>query len=335
MEYFLYQSELRDRQKEDIEWRISFSVGEKFLINTFTHTQLICYALLKILLKDVIATYNECDNLLCSYFLKTVIFWISEELLQSIWKPGNLIHCFIRCLSRLIYTVDYSVCLHDFIPENNMFENKIEGRARGILLQKFYTLHSYGWRCMLFSDQLSNFHVSMWMVDIAPLVLHSDIVEKILNSRLLNAMLFIPGANIYKPVIHQIVSCDQSSNKYLHIFHMSLLCAQYAQSLPLNSNSVNNKYQYLEYNSCRCTLLQNIYHDAVSGWVMLASFFCKTKQNGKDLYVIMYSISKFTPEKLYWLMGMSDNNYRSLEIKSFKKSIVQLLKIMVVDDIIF
>ncbi|VDI53644.1 Hypothetical predicted protein [Mytilus galloprovincialis] len=83
--------------KEDIEWRISFSVGEKFLINTFTHTQLICYALLKIL---VIATYIECENLLCSYFLKTIMFWISEELPQSIWKPENLIHCFMRCFKK-------------------------------------------------------------------------------------------------------------------------------------------------------------------------------------------------------------------------------------------
>ncbi|VDI30046.1 Hypothetical predicted protein [Mytilus galloprovincialis] len=68
--------------KEDLEWRISFSVGEKLLINTFTHTQLICYALLKIILKDVIATDPECEDLLSSYFLKTIIFWISEEIPQ-------------------------------------------------------------------------------------------------------------------------------------------------------------------------------------------------------------------------------------------------------------
>ncbi|XP_071124020.1 uncharacterized protein [Mytilus edulis] len=70
--------------KEDLEWRVSFSVGEKFLINTFTHTQLLCYALLKIILKDVIATFSECEDLLCSYFLKTIVFWISEEVPQSL-----------------------------------------------------------------------------------------------------------------------------------------------------------------------------------------------------------------------------------------------------------
>ncbi|XP_071126620.1 cyclic GMP-AMP synthase-like receptor 2 [Mytilus edulis] len=171
--------------KENIEWRISFSVGEKFLINTFTHTQLLCYALLKILLKDVISTYTECEDLLCSYFLKTIMFWISEELPQSIWKPETLTHCFMRCLRRLIYSVDYSVCLHYFIPENNLFENKIEGRARRILLDKLYKLHSYGWRCVFFSDQLSNFRVSMWMNPIEPRTLHTIELAKIVNSKLL------------------------------------------------------------------------------------------------------------------------------------------------------
>ncbi|XP_052083522.1 cyclic GMP-AMP synthase-like [Mytilus californianus] len=130
--------------KEDLQWRVSFSVGEKLLINTFTHTQLLCYALLKIILKDVIATNLECKDLLCSYFLKTIIFWISEELPQSIWKPGNIIPCFMICFSRLVYCVEHSVCFHYFIPENNMFENKIEGRGREILLEKLYSLYSYG-----------------------------------------------------------------------------------------------------------------------------------------------------------------------------------------------
>ncbi|XP_076086779.1 cyclic GMP-AMP synthase-like receptor 2 [Mytilus galloprovincialis] len=116
--------------KEDLEWRVSFSVAEKLLINTFTHTQLMCYALLKIVLKDVIANDSECKDLLCSYFLKTIIFWISEELPSSVWQPNNIITCFMRCFGRLVYCVEHSVCSHYFIPENNMFENKIEGRGR-------------------------------------------------------------------------------------------------------------------------------------------------------------------------------------------------------------
>ncbi|VDH98378.1 Hypothetical predicted protein [Mytilus galloprovincialis] len=167
-------------QKENLEWRVSFSVGEKFLINTFTHTQLVCYALLKIILKDVLAIHSECKDLLCSYFLKTIMFWISEELPQSIWKPGKLITCFMKSFSRLVYCVEHSVCLHYFIPENNLFENKIEGRGREILLENLSTLYSYGWRCILFSDQISNFNVSMSNPYIEPHTLCFGDIEKIL-----------------------------------------------------------------------------------------------------------------------------------------------------------
>ncbi|VDI26767.1 Hypothetical predicted protein [Mytilus galloprovincialis] len=64
-------------KKEELEWRISFCVGEKFLIYSFTHTQLLCYALMKILLKDVIEIDIEYKELLSSYVMKTILFWIS------------------------------------------------------------------------------------------------------------------------------------------------------------------------------------------------------------------------------------------------------------------
>ncbi|VDI37455.1 Hypothetical predicted protein [Mytilus galloprovincialis] len=80
---------------EELKWRISFSLGEKILIFTFSHTQLLCYALMKILLKDVISKSPGCKDLLCSYFIKTILFWLSEELPTSVWKPDNLIPCFM------------------------------------------------------------------------------------------------------------------------------------------------------------------------------------------------------------------------------------------------
>ncbi|XP_063416234.1 uncharacterized protein LOC134697878 [Mytilus trossulus] len=134
---------MKGSKNEELEWRISFSVGEKLLIYTFTHTQLLCYALLKIILKDVINIDPHCKDLLCSYFIKTVIFWISEEISISIWKPDNLISCFMRCFRRLIYFVEYSVCPHYFIPKDNLFENKIKGQSQQILLKKLRTLNRY------------------------------------------------------------------------------------------------------------------------------------------------------------------------------------------------
>ncbi|XP_062587409.1 uncharacterized protein LOC134249065 isoform X2 [Saccostrea cucullata] len=57
----------------ELEWRISFSLAEQQLVYTMNRTQFLCYALLKIFLKEVINHRRE--PLLCSYFIKTTIFW--------------------------------------------------------------------------------------------------------------------------------------------------------------------------------------------------------------------------------------------------------------------
>ncbi|XP_071147878.1 uncharacterized protein [Mytilus edulis] len=324
--------------KEDLEWRVSFSVAEKLLINTFTHTQLMCYVLLKIILKDVIANDYECKDLLCSYFLKTIIFWISEELPSSVWKPDNLIHCFMRCFNRLVYCVEYSVCLHYFIPENNMFENKIEGRARDVLLNKLNTLHSYGWRCILFSDQISNFAVSMWNFPIEPFTFYVNDVKKIVESSMLyNANRFLAIYSelvIFNTGLLHNIRCHKFSLKHFYAYYISHRCKYIAQRLPLNGAIINNKYQYIQYKSCLSTLLTNVYHDAVSGWLMVASLFYKRKQYRTALHIIRYSISKCTPDKLYPGITMLDIHYQSLKLQTIdKKSVAYLLKFMFVDSI--
>jgi hypothetical protein len=75
----------KESQHEDIELRILFSVGEKPLIYSFTHTQLLCYALMKILIKDVVNRDSRCKDLICSFYIKNIIVWVSEEIPLSIW----------------------------------------------------------------------------------------------------------------------------------------------------------------------------------------------------------------------------------------------------------
>lgn len=78
---------------ENLEWRISFSVAEKILIFSFSYSQLLCYALLKLLFKEIIEKQEDLKGLLCSYFLKTLMFWILEETDHYLWRPDNLIPC--------------------------------------------------------------------------------------------------------------------------------------------------------------------------------------------------------------------------------------------------
>ncbi|VDI80267.1 Hypothetical predicted protein, partial [Mytilus galloprovincialis] len=56
----------KDSPNEHLEWRMSFSVAEKHLIFSFTHTQLLCYALLKLMFKQAIEKKEKFNGLLCS-----------------------------------------------------------------------------------------------------------------------------------------------------------------------------------------------------------------------------------------------------------------------------
>ncbi|CAC5371470.1 unnamed protein product [Mytilus coruscus] len=74
-------------------WRLSFSLAEKQLVHSFNITQLLCYGLLKLILKRIINTCDVVKDLLCSYYLKTALFWVSEEIDIDSFQLSKLFVC--------------------------------------------------------------------------------------------------------------------------------------------------------------------------------------------------------------------------------------------------
>ena len=137
-----------------LEWRISFNLAERKLVYSMNHTQFLCYGLLKIFLKEAIEVNPNVKGLLCSYFLKTALFWeITSSKNQ--WNPSLLLANFWNCFRRLMQWISCSLCPNFFIPENNMFEGKIEDRNRTMLLQHLNSLYSEGFPCLLRCPSLS------------------------------------------------------------------------------------------------------------------------------------------------------------------------------------
>ncbi|CAC5362072.1 unnamed protein product [Mytilus coruscus] len=116
-------------------WRFSFSVAEKQLVHSFNFTQLLCYGLLKLILKCSINTNEDVKDLLCSYFLKTAVFWVSEEMNINTFELPKLFFCLSLCLNKLMLWVNNCYCPNYFIPEHNMFLGKITTDNNEILLQ--------------------------------------------------------------------------------------------------------------------------------------------------------------------------------------------------------
>ncbi|XP_061186707.1 uncharacterized protein LOC133194815 [Saccostrea echinata] len=146
--------------ENDLLWRLSFNKAEKRLVFAFNHTQFLCYGLFKIVLKECIEkidTYPE--NSLCSYFIKTLMFWVIEETAPELWCPNNIVVCFLLCLLRLTHWIKIGRCPNFFIPERNMFKSKFHGQTKMQLIETLKTVFKMGlWNC--FAKCEKRFHIT-------------------------------------------------------------------------------------------------------------------------------------------------------------------------------
>ncbi|XP_048743000.2 uncharacterized protein LOC125656438 [Ostrea edulis] len=134
-------------------WRLSFSVVEKRLVYTFNDTQFLVYGIFKLLVKEA---FRETRDVLCSYFMKTLMFWSIEETPRELWKQERLISCIKVCLRRLIMWVSDGFCPNYFVREHNMFHGKLDEIDRESLFIHLSELYGEGWRCLLRCPSLGN-----------------------------------------------------------------------------------------------------------------------------------------------------------------------------------
>ena len=121
-----------------MEWRISFSVAERTLVWSFNHVQIQCYAVMKIILKEFINPNCSPDNrVLCSYFIKTFLFWNNEETDPSFWCQKNLRECVMFLLSGFRECILRGSLRHYFIPGFNLLSVKVTAVARREILEIF------------------------------------------------------------------------------------------------------------------------------------------------------------------------------------------------------
>ena len=287
-----------DSQKDNpFEWRISFSVPEKMLIYSWNHSQIICYALLKLLLKEVIKKNENVDKLFCSYFLKTVIFWLSEELEQNVWTPHNLLNCFMLCLKRLIYWITYRYLPNYFIPQHNMIYRRIPGQSRDELLSLFHSLYDMGWGCIMLCDSLRHFFSS----------------EISLNSARNLRNIYTEFEKAVFPLLGILQYCMCSDEYSLHLCMRRCYIKIKNRKLHFNTRRLYFIiFVYLNSNITE-TLLQNVFNSnkqnyfqtkqmlshciiytktcALSGWVLLGLHFYLTRRYNTAIHVLEYTKS--------------------------------------------
>ena len=124
-----------------LEWRLSFVLAERTLVWSFNHTQMQCYAVMKLILKEFIKVHcpEEHNDVLCSYFIKTFLFWQYEKMDQSFWQSINLRGCLQYLLNEFCKCIQTGSLRHYFIPCYNLLEVKLTREAQSKLLQ-FYDI---------------------------------------------------------------------------------------------------------------------------------------------------------------------------------------------------
>ena len=123
---------------KSLEWRISFSVAERTLVWSFNHVQNQCYAVMKIILKEFIKVKCSQENqVLCSYFIKTFLFWKYETTEMSFWRAENIRVCIKYLLTEFSQCIQVGALRHYFIPRFNLLSVKLTQAAQTELLQCF------------------------------------------------------------------------------------------------------------------------------------------------------------------------------------------------------
>ena len=121
-----------------MEWRISFSVAERTLVWSFNHVQMQCYAVMKIILKEFIKVRCSPENqVLCSYFIKTFLFWKYEANDVNFWCADNFRECIMYLLKEFSERLHEGVLRHYFLPRFNLLSVKLTQAAQAELLQLF------------------------------------------------------------------------------------------------------------------------------------------------------------------------------------------------------
>ena len=149
--------------RKSLEWRLSFSIAERTLVWSFNNTQLQCYAVMKLILKEYIKTKcaEKYKSVLCSYFIKTFLFWQFEKMERSFWQKANLSGYILYLFHEFYSCIQTGVLRHYFVPRFNLLEIKLTPDAQTELLKIFGKVIETGiaiiGQCNSLSGVFSNF----------------------------------------------------------------------------------------------------------------------------------------------------------------------------------
>ncbi|XP_052708609.1 uncharacterized protein LOC128183574 [Crassostrea angulata] len=245
----------------DNEWRISFSRAEYKLVYSMNHTQFLTYGLLKLFLKKIINNgLRDGDKLLCSYHIKTAVFWSIQQNALPHWHPKNLLHGFWVCFKLLLKWVYEGNCPNFFIPENNMFLSNIYGEAQRMLFTQLYKLYEKGITLLLHSPSINSY-----------------IINVLCNPRLTICTVehtLISEVEVDMDIFYEMGSIDSIGRVELRICRKYLHAVEESISLPLT------QYHIVMLQKLTATIFQ------CTAFILHRMYTCTCTGSNKQLYIV-------------------------------------------------
>ena len=103
--------------------RLSFSVAEVILLQSWTPVQQIVYHMLRFFAKRELIK-KDCpkeDEVLCTYHFKTLMLWSCEEMSPEWWNSSTVIELCCNLLKKLAKWLKKTSCPNYFISQANLF----------------------------------------------------------------------------------------------------------------------------------------------------------------------------------------------------------------------
>ena len=265
---------------KSLEWRLSFVLAERCLVLTFSHVQFKVYGVMKYIKKLISNKYRNDttgDDIVTSYHIKTIMFWIVENTPRYIWTNDNLIFCIGMCVLWLRSFLNNNLIPHYFIPTCNLLKKSShrENQQAASLLNSL-------------TNQTSLINILLTIMD--P-VISVDISHSSLNNQTRNVFMvcesvgffgimirkMLKPANVLKYMVNMPNELD-NVKYYLNMKFLSyaLYCRYCIEDIlqPIYNNKT--MYIYRRQMKRSCLLLSHL--DSARGWLQLGTYFYVTGQ---------------------------------------------------------
>ncbi|XP_053381722.1 uncharacterized protein LOC123540909 [Mercenaria mercenaria] len=123
----------KESENVELEWRVSTSKVERSLVHYLNKTQIMCYILMKMILKEFINIKHY--GVITSYICKTGLFHSVQGTHPLVWIESNLLTCLTICLMFLRKFILDRYCPHFIIPCNNLMQGRFSGDVHHGLLE--------------------------------------------------------------------------------------------------------------------------------------------------------------------------------------------------------